>query len=256
MLEDVQILSKTKASSSGHDREAIQRLLQLCSAYAVSEESGPKVTQTSNTQTTDPVRSQRREGSGLTDVANPSFSQVSSVSALHRNGPILFESKMLSAVSAIGIRTAQFPRTPCAPWCSCACHYEKRLQSPRMLQSLIGIMFIGYSGLPNVTPRCDQFNCHQRSQPAVSLTYFFPAWFMTRAISAVLVSTPLAGPVVSLKCHRAVSSKADIFNAAVIGDVETMKRLFEGGFASPHDMHYQSGVTALHASHAQRLRFA
>jgi hypothetical protein len=58
--------------------------------------------------------------------------------------------------------------------------------------------------------------------------------------------TPLAGPVVSLKVQRTVPGNADIFTYAKLGDVDNIRRLFENGLASPHDVHSESGITPLH----------
>jgi hypothetical protein len=73
---------------------------------------------------------------------------IDHVKAFHHNGSILFDSAQMTAVAAVGIRTVQFPRTTCTPWCSCSCHRETRLRTPRMLEQFIGSLFIGYSGLP------------------------------------------------------------------------------------------------------------
>jgi hypothetical protein len=166
--------------------------------------------------------------------------------AFHHNGHILFDSSKLTAISAVGIRTAQFPRSVCKPWCSCVCHERGQIRTPHFLERIIGSLFIGYSGLPILTKPCNQTSCHLRAQPTSTVTYFFPQWFMSRALSLTMASTPLAGPVMSLKVHRMVPGDAAIFDYAMSGDVERMKSLFLNGLASPHDVSMQSGVTPLH----------
>ena len=185
-------------------------------------------------------------GTNSIEAASESASHTDSVRAFHHNGSVLFESSQLTAVSAVGIRTAQFPRTACTPWCSCVCHRKGSFKTPEILQHVLGTLFIGYSGLPMFTKPCDQHSCHLRARPTSSITYFFPPWFLARAISLVLSSTPLAGPVATLKMQRAVSGDADVFNFAKLGETEKLKHLFEQGLASPHDVHYESGVTPLH----------
>ena len=186
------------------------------------------------------------EGDGASsDAAQESTFDTEGVKAFHHNGKVLFESSQLTAVSAIGIRTAQFPRTACNRWCSCVCHHKRHIQTPQLLQNLIGSLFIGYSGLPMLTKPCDQYACHQRAQPTSSVTYYFPSWFLARTLSILFSSTPLAGPVVSLKCQRTVPRDADIFKIARAGNVDKMRDLFEKGLASPHDVNFESGGTAL-----------
>lgn len=186
----------------------------------------------------------------LADVSTaPQATQSSgTIKAFHNNGTVLFESAQMTAVAAIGIRTAQFPRTACAPWCSCVCHRERRIRTPQMLEYFIGALFVNYSGLPVVAPPCNERNCHLRAQPLAQVTYFFPTWLLSRMISFMMTITPLAGPVASLKVSRTVPGSADIFTFAKLGDVRGMRRLFESGLASPHDVDFQSGVTPLHVS--------
>lgn len=177
-----------------------------------------------------------------------SIIDVGTTRAFHHNGKILFDKKQLTAISAVGIRSAHFPRTACKPWCSCVCHSETRLQTPQFLQRFLGNLFVGYSGIPVLTKPCDQQSCHLRAQPMSYVTYFFPMWFLDRMISLTMTTTPMAGPVVSLKTQRTVPGDADIFTYAKFGHLEKMQTLFESGLASPHDVHYESGVTALHVS--------
>lgn len=170
------------------------------------------------------------------------------VKAFHHNGSILYDSSTMTAVSAVGIRTSQFPRTSCTPWCSCACHKEWRFRTPRFLEAFVGSLFIGYSGIPVLRPPCNEHSCHLRSQPLTYVTYFFPRWFLSRMVTVMLTNTPLAGPVASLKVQRTVPGYAEIFNYAKLGNLDGIKSLFEGGLASPHDVQYDSGITALHVS--------
>jgi hypothetical protein len=174
------------------------------------------------------------------------------VRAFHHNGSILFNSANMTSIAAVGIRTAQFPRTSCTPWCSCACHREWRFRTPRMLEQFIGSLFIGYSGLPVLRPPCNEHNCHLQSQPLTYVTYFFPRWFLSRMVTFMMTYTPLAGPVASLKVQRTVPGNADIFNFTKQGNVVGIRTLFENGLASPFDVQFDSGVTALHVRSSRK----
>ncbi len=170
------------------------------------------------------------------------------VRAFHHNGNILFASEKMSASSAVGIRTAHFSRSACRPWCACRCHTETKWRTPSILQPVLGSLFVGYSGMPRERLLCDEKSCQLQSQPVVYVTYFFPSWFLARAMSVMFATTPLAGPVVSLKVQRTVPGDAEIFTYAKLGDVNKMKILFEQGLASPHDVSFQSGITPMHVS--------
>lgn len=173
-------------------------------------------------------------------------SQTNSIRAFHHNGAILFDSKQMTAASAVGIRTAQFPRVACKAWCSCVCHTERSFRSPSLMEQLVGSLFVGYSGIPILRQKCNQQSCHLESQPLMYITYFFPTWFLTRMISLMISTTPLAGPVISLKTQRTVLGDSDIFECAKTGNINKMKYLFQNGLASPHDVSFSSGITALH----------
>ena len=193
-------------------------------------------------------RSDHRE-QGLVDEQMPGAKTSTNedyVKAFHHNGSVLFDSAQMTSVAAVGIRTTQFPRTSCTPWCSCVCHRERRLRTPRMLENFIGSLFIGYSGLPVFRPPCNEKSCHLKAQPLTYVTYFFPRWFVSRMLSFMMTITPLAGPVISLKVQRTVPGNADIFTYAKLGDVDNIRRLLENGLASPHDVHSESGITPLH----------
>ena len=58
----------------------------------------------------------------------------------------------------------------------------------------------------------------------------------------------------SLKMQRTVSGEADVFNFAKVGDINKLKILFESGLASPHDLHFESGVTPLHVRESPETR--
>jgi hypothetical protein len=171
-----------------------------------------------------------------------------SVRAFHHNGSLLFASKEMTAISAVGIRTAHFSRTACTPWCSCICHKKTTLKTPSFMERLLGSLFIGYSGIPRLRPKCNEHSCHLESQPLLYITYFFPAWFLARTMSLMISTIPLAGPLVSLKMQRAVPGDAEIFVCAKTGNIDKMKSLFRQGLASPNDVALSSGITALHVS--------
>ena len=50
----------------------------------------------------------------------------------------------------------------------------------------------------------------------------------------------------ALRIQRTVSADAELFTFAKLGRTEGLAELFKSGRASPNDVHYLSGVTALH----------
>ncbi|KAK5207025.1 hypothetical protein LTR41_007092 [Exophiala xenobiotica] len=252
-LQQVLLLARDEITRHGQFHNDVQQQLkqQECSlgTLLALHDKDPLVSDVSSSDTvqtppSDVQASGRLNGEPATDAPEPK--------AFHHNGKILFESSRLTAISAVGIRTAQFPRPACTPWCSCVCHERHHLRTPQFLEQFVGSLFVGYSGLPRMTKPCNQASCHLRAQPMSTVTYFFPRWFVSKALSLVIATTPLAGPVVSLKVQRTVPGDAPIFNYAMTGDVERMKMLFLNGQASPHDVDFRSGVTPLHIAISHR----
>ncbi|KAI9774855.1 MAG: hypothetical protein M1840_000071 [Geoglossum simile] len=143
-------------------------------------------------------------------------------------------STQISTISAVRIRTSNW-RTPCRPGCSCVCHKRHQFQTPRMLEQIIGSLFLGFSGIPINTPPCTERSCHQRAVPSTQISYYFPTWALKRMVSLMVHFMPLDGPVASLRMPRAVSPSSKVFSYASRGDIDGMKYLFQRGLASPHD---------------------
>ena len=181
-----------------------------------------------------------------TEIVKQLPREFSLARAFPQNASLLLESASLSAVSAIGIRTARPRQAVCSPLCSCACHLETQIQSPRFLSSVLGALFISYGGMPVQKRACTEGSCRVAAQPSASITYYFPPWLLARMVYVFFNMTPLAGPSASLKVHRTVPGDAEVFAHARTGNVARIKELFEQQLASPHDVHAESGVSPLH----------
>jgi hypothetical protein len=212
-VAQVQLLSENQSQT--------QRVVQtLCEQILIENQSGKEM----------------RAGTSITQSLTSHISRT-------RGGNI--QSKQINTFSAVRIKTSNYWGTPCRSGCCCACHKRLQLQTPRILDHLIGTLFMGYSGLPMITPSCDQPSCRQRSIPSTQMTYYFPRWFLLRAVSLAIMLLPNNGPVVSLRLQRTVSGSSKIFDYANVGDIDGMKRLFSSGQASPHDVRFDSGTSAL-----------
>jgi hypothetical protein len=149
------------------------------------------------------------------------------------------------SLSAVFVKTSYYWGSPCRPGCNCVCHKRQYFKSPQILNRLVGSLFIGYSGLPIATPQCTEYSCQRRSAPSTQISYCFPSWFLKRQLSLSILYTPLDGPIVSLRIPRLVSPTSKIFDYALLGNVAGMKFLFKEGLASPNDVRFDCGVSAL-----------
>ena len=156
--------------------------------------------------------------------------------------------QLTKVYDGVRVRTTHYAWSSCSPWCSCICHKRHSFRTPRMLNQMIGSLFIGYSGFAINTPPCNEFSCLQRSRPSTAISYYFPPWFLARVISMVVMLTPLHGPLVSICAPRVIPSDSRIFTCARNGDVQGIKFLFEKQLASPCDITEGHGVSALQVS--------
>ena len=148
--------------------------------------------------------------------------------------------------SLINIRTKAISlRVSCSSWCSCVCHAKRSLRFSRRLRNIIGVLFVGYSGLPVITPPCNEKKCRQRSAPTIEITYYFPTWFLSRALSFSASLTAQMGPELILKMPRMVGWDSPVWRLSRIDDRPRLQGLLGSGEASPYDIN-EYGQSALH----------
>ena len=150
------------------------------------------------------------------------------------------------AQNSIRVTAVHYQDASCRPGCSCSCHRRRVLVASATLNKLVGTMFAGYTGQPFHRQRCDEPACRQRSIPAVTVFYFFPHWFIKRALALTFFNG--ATPSISLSFPKIVDSGSEIFRCIRYGYVDRIKELFNDGLASPADIRNLSGLTTL--SHA------
>lgn len=149
----------------------------------------------------------------------------------------------------VAVNVARYSAAPrCDTDCPCACHKRLFLRSPKLLEQLVGRLFLGYTCLPFLKQPCTSVTCHQRSVASASMTYFLPRWFSEKAVSATFMSTPLGNPSLNLKIRRVVPEMSQLFRLSRYGDAQGLRDLFVSGMASPDDVHIRGGWSALHVN--------
>ena len=155
-------------------------------------------------------------------------------------------SRMISA-PAIQISASMF-HFPCKDNCTCVCHRRRTWRTPRLLDKLLGTLFLGYAGFPYVTPQCDNEKCIQRLSLTGLITYLFPSWLLARAVVLASRLSSTNGLEFSLRIPRVISATAPIWNFCQVGDIDGVKGLFQQGLASPLDVGCWNGFTPLTVS--------
>ncbi|KAK8091252.1 ankyrin repeat protein [Apiospora phragmitis] len=63
----------------------------------------------------------------------------------------------------------------CRPDCPCPCHAERATASPPIFNTLLGRLFVGYAGLPILSPKCNDEEYRGSRSSLVSMEYWFPS---------------------------------------------------------------------------------
>jgi hypothetical protein len=148
----------------------------------------------------------------------------------------------------VGVRVRQYA-TVCRPGCSCACHSQRRSATPRLVDRILGQLFLGYAGLPLFNPNCNIASCEKAQIPHVSVEYWFPLGFCwSQIVRLQLAYQPNVGPHMELSTLRRVPDSAQCITFVLEGNIEGLKTLFSQGLASPRDVSTTRGYTLLRVS--------
>jgi hypothetical protein len=148
--------------------------------------------------------------------------------------------------SAIQLRASCYRKT-CRPWCSCCCHVRREVRTPSLAKSFIGSLFIGYTGVPVVTPPCNEKQCKKRSTSRIIVSYQFPGWFWERSLFTSFMTAALSGPEMLIRVTNTIPFACETYQHCLDGNVPGLRRLFELGKASPFDLD-PAGISLLHVS--------
>lgn len=204
-------------------QQVLQNVVQAISKLSVSD-------------TVDPLLEQRTQSeSSVYDVAT-------SMKPLNASIDQSAEIEKLNSLSMAVMRPGKTMRL-CSPNCRCSCHVQSVFRTPQLLQQITGYLLLGYSGSHILQQQCIP-SCLRNNAKSIQMIYFFPRWFVSRAISVSLANT--ISPTFSIKFRRVVPEASQLFSLSKFGDVDGIKSLFDNGLASPDDVHIRGGWTALH----------
>ena len=146
----------------------------------------------------------------------------------------------------IGFRVSQY--NACRSGCPCSCHVQANSSTPGVIDRVFGQMFVGYAGLPFLSPKCNTAICEKSQAAQISLEYWFPLGFVwSQIIRFRLTYEPHVGPQFELSSLRRVPDSAQCVNFALKGNIEGLTDLFRRGVASPRDVSTTRGYSVLRA---------
>ena len=127
--------------------------------------------------------------------------------------------------------------------CGCKCHQRYNTNTPEFLGYILGSAQAGWFGLDRFP--CTERSCVRQQTKAAWMNIYLPPWLFRSMISLYLSTSPLCGLRFGLKFPRLVDKEAKIFHYAEVGFVSRLIELFQVGEASPGDVQYDTGFTAL-----------
>ena len=136
----------------------------------------------------------------------------------------------------------------CADSCTCTCHSRIVRRTPGRLQDFIGTLFLGYSGMPMITPPCDNASCAIRSSPTMLFMYTFPTWVLARIFLLVARLSLSQGLEFNIRLPRVLHNSVSIWRSVSTGDIGSTKELFQKMAVTPYDIDGQYGYTTLTVS--------
>lgn len=179
---------------------------------------------------------------GESQKSQPSFSgSIGQDSLIHYRPPV---SSSTTDFSFIDFQAVQ--RARCSPLCWCACHRERRVETPSLLRSIVGYLYIGYTGIPKLTPSCNDPSCYGNSPALLNVHYFFPRWLISHAVFIAVRSASAGGPEFCLRVANVRDPSCRIFTSAFEGDTITVRSLLMSKKASVLDIEKESGQSPLH----------
>ena len=122
--------------------------------------------------------------------------------------------------------------------CTCLCHQRKSKRSSRSMNGTIGTFLAEFSGLPYLTPRCNNWSCVQSckvSDVHVSLTYFIPMWLLSWVLTLIVKRSKL-GFDYTFRVYNYVSYSSPIFQCAYQGNVIGMRGILKSKSGSCFDV--------------------
>ena len=160
--------------------------------------------------------------------------------------------------TSIGIRVTP-SAISCRKACRCACHSRRSSSSPAFMNNLLGRLFVSYSGLPVIKPRCDSPECRGSKSSHMSLEYWFPTSFWSNVVRMELSYHHVNGPSIQLDMLRIIADDAQCINFAISGNITGLQHLFNSGLASARDISTTRGYSllrwALYSKQYETCRF-
>ena len=133
----------------------------------------------------------------------------------------------------------------CEEHCACTCHSKHRYKSPELFSNLLGSLFIGYTGLPFTSSKCNLPTCRQQTSRSIRISYAFPLWFVQKTLNILFRSTTATGPSFGLNVRNRINYGTGIntLTLARCGDIVGLIKLLNNREGSLNDVDVTFGLS-------------
>jgi hypothetical protein len=121
-------------------------------------------------------------------------------------------------------------------YCKCQCHNLRVSATPQIFTKTLGRLVIGISGQLSSEPRCNLATCDDQSRYTLTVTYYFPSWWVARAIILRCVQKPCGSPSFSLQTRDILPEHSPLLNAITEGQIDNLRTIFSNRICSPNAM--------------------
>ncbi|KAL8884365.1 MAG: hypothetical protein Q9215_007564 [Flavoplaca cf. flavocitrina] len=191
-LESLEVISRRMDSMEEIHRnsQASAKLLQdLCLSLAAKP---LQQTQQEPTRTKDPSL-------GGLDSITPSSAQQTAIQRAEKEPTLARELAFNEAPLGIPVSWRQGRNMECSSECKCCCHMQQSVQALSSLGTILGRLFLAYTGSSILRKPCNLSSCRQQNVSSIRLTYFFPQWFLNSVVSTTFSTKRLGAPTLNLK---------------------------------------------------------
>ena len=152
-------------------------------------------------------------------------------------------------IPVIGIRTStsSHRQSLCSLPCQCNCHKQRRFQSSPFFDSILGALFIGYSGCPYLFTHqtCTEKTCKSKAGFKAHVLYAFPLWLWNKLLDIHISASAYHEPCLSITVRAIIPASAEIFRLTETDDDKGLQQLFDSRLARPNDLMYGTQNNAL-----------
>ncbi|KAI0439742.1 hypothetical protein F4803DRAFT_27368 [Xylaria telfairii] len=154
---------------------------------------------------------------------------LSSTSMVTRpTGPMIQPISSHDNLNSVVFFSLRLRRNRCADRCPCRCHLPAQpnmsLRVPPMLRAAFGYLFLGYTGYPSSSARCNAQSCARGSYMRLQATYCFPLRLCLHYVVHAAVEASTSGSFTfTLVSRRRLPCRAgNIFYEAHFGTTKTV----------------------------------